>query len=248
MAFTADEFPTSRSARPGTSIASLHIKADIDMTNAWRWFAPVEGSTELKNPPAEQAVSLVQETDVTCDSYASTGIPPTTFLVRHTPLTCDATNAYLTEFRVKYPPAEQLPGLGHDTEFTTLSPLSVRPGIETAPSAWSIGVTDTAAEDSPLPVAFTARNVMLYLVKAVSPVIDTGEDVPPLETSAQELPALVEYWYLVIAEPPLLPAVKLIDTDVADSTVEARPVGARGAPAMAVELVETEAALVRNPL
>ena len=52
----------------------------------------------------------------------------------------------------------------------------------------------------------------------------------------------------MIAEPPLLPAVKPMDADVSESTVATRAVGATGVPVMAVELVETEAALVRNPL
>ena len=111
----------------------------------------------------------------------------------------------------------------------------------------AIGVTETAADASPAPVAFTARNAMVYLVLVVSPEMRTGDVVPPAATSFQVPPVLVEYWYFVIADPPLLPAVKLMEAAVADG-VATRPVGASGVPVMAVDPLETEAALVRNPL
>jgi hypothetical protein len=147
----------------------------------------------VKYPPAEQLPALAHDTDVTCESVAVSGISATDVAVCHTPLTCETTNAVSIPLAVWYPPTEQLPSLTHDTEFTNFQVLEVSPGTEKERTICSIGVTDTAAEDSPLPVAFTARSVTLYLVMAVSPVIDTVEDVPPLETSAQVLPALVEY-------------------------------------------------------
>ena len=43
-------------------------------------------------------------------------------------------------------------------------------------------------------------------------VMLTGEDVPAT-ASIQFVPPSVEYWYFVIAEPPVEPAVKAIDAE-----------------------------------
>ncbi|CAB4960694.1 unannotated protein [freshwater metagenome] len=56
------------------------------------------------------------------------------------------------------------------------------------------GVNDEDATDaSPLPTAFTARNVMLYELPFDRPVIATGDDVTDGENAVQELPPSVEY-------------------------------------------------------
>jgi hypothetical protein len=100
-------------------------------------------------------------------------------------------------------------------------------GVEEITYAAVVGVTETAGEDAvPLPAAFTARSLMLYVVPLVRPETVTGEGVPA-SVSAQVVPLFVEYWYFVIAEPPSEPAVKAIDAE-ALLGVATNEVGAAG--------------------
>ena len=47
------------------------------------------------------------------------------------------------------------------------------------------GVTETGDDSAPAPAALEARNLIEYDVPFVRPVIDTGDEVPPDETSLQ---------------------------------------------------------------
>ena len=85
---------------------------------------------------------------------------------------------------------------------------------------------DEAADAVPEPAAFTARNNTEYVVPFVRPEIVTG-DVVPAAASAQDEPALIEYWYFVIAEPLFEPAVNAIDAVVLPG-VATSDVGADG--------------------
>ena len=65
----------------------------------------------------------------------------------------------------------------------------------------------------------------------VRPVMLTGEVTSLM--SVQVLPALVEYWYFVIAELPIAPAAKAIDAEALPG-VATSDVGAAGAEAKVI--------------
>ena len=56
------------------------------------------------------------------------------------------------------------------------------PGVAiSADGALDSGVTETGAEVAPVPMAFTARTSISYVVPLVKPVTATGEDAVPAE-------------------------------------------------------------------
>jgi hypothetical protein len=75
-----------------------------------------------------------------------------------------------------------------------------------------LDVDATDVVDALPALVLKARILTLYEVFTASPEIKIGEVVPA--ASAQLVPPSVEYWYLVMVEPVLVPAVKATDSEV----------------------------------
>jgi hypothetical protein len=89
------------------------------------------------------------------------------------------------------------------------------------------GIAVSAPDDTPDPAALTARSRTEYDDAFVSPVTRIGDAVVPV-VRVTKSPPFSEYWYVVMALPPVLPLVpKAIDIWLSPA-VSATPVGAPG--------------------